>query len=191
MYVLRSTSLIDPAGSAAEPRLCDIISALVLFNPKIQPCIVGDQAAAAIEYACSSIGPCPADCPIILLYLLSLQHVKPLACPVFLADYNPRNALEHGTAGAVQTLMSVDADRVVNLCVSLHELWSLPAQIAIALYLLYTQVRLHSNSNSCMQLYQCRQLCQVLISLSKQTRMKREQTLSHSLESQTASQFSR
>ncbi len=45
------------------------------------------------------------------------------------------------TAGAVQTLMSVDADRVVNLCVSLHELWSLPAQIAIALYLLYTQVR--------------------------------------------------
>lgn len=43
--------------------------------------------------------------------------------------------------------MSVDADRVVNLCVSLHELWSLPAQIAIALYLLYTQVRLHSNGN--------------------------------------------
>ena len=44
-------------------------------------------------------------------------------------------------AGAVQTLMSVDADRVINLCASLHELWSLPAQIAIALYLLYTQVR--------------------------------------------------
>ena len=43
-------------------------------------------------------------------------------------------------AGAVQTLMSVDADRVVNLCISLHELWSLPAQIALALYLLYTQV---------------------------------------------------
>ena len=41
--------------------------------------------------------------------------------------------------------MSVDADRVVNLCVSLHELWSLPAQIAIALYLLYTQVRLPGN----------------------------------------------
>lgn len=44
------------------------------------------------------------------------------------------------SSGAVQTLMSVDADRVVNLCLSLHELWSLPAQIAIALYLLYTQV---------------------------------------------------
>lgn len=44
-------------------------------------------------------------------------------------------------AGAVQTLMSVDADRVVNLCASLHELWSLPLQIAAALVLLYTQAR--------------------------------------------------
>lgn len=44
------------------------------------------------------------------------------------------------SSGAVQTLMSVDADRVVNLFSSLHELWSLPLQIAIALCLLYTQV---------------------------------------------------
>jgi hypothetical protein len=36
--------------------------------------------------------------------------------------------------------MSVDADRLVNLCLSFHELWSLPAQIGIALWLLYTQV---------------------------------------------------
>lgn len=40
----------------------------------------------------------------------------------------------------MQTLMSVDADRLVNLCISFHDLWSLPAQIAIALWLLYTQV---------------------------------------------------
>lgn len=44
------------------------------------------------------------------------------------------------SSGAVQTLMSVDADRVVNVCASFHELWSLPAQICIALYLLWTQV---------------------------------------------------
>lgn len=44
------------------------------------------------------------------------------------------------SSGEVQTLMSVDADRVVNLFSSLHELWSLPLQIAIALCLLYTQV---------------------------------------------------
>lgn len=44
------------------------------------------------------------------------------------------------SAGMQQTLMSVDADRVVNLCTSLHELWSLPLQILTALILLYTQV---------------------------------------------------
>jgi len=41
----------------------------------------------------------------------------------------------------VQTLMSVDADRVVTMVASLHELWSLPLQIVVALVLLYTQVR--------------------------------------------------
>lgn len=44
------------------------------------------------------------------------------------------------TRCAVQTMMSVDADRLVNLCLGFHELWSLPAQIGIALWLLYTQV---------------------------------------------------
>ena len=46
------------------------------------------------------------------------------------------------SAGALQTFISVDADRIVNLCTSLHELWSLPLQIVAALVLLYTQVRL-------------------------------------------------
>lgn len=36
--------------------------------------------------------------------------------------------------------MSVDADRTINLCNSLHDAWSLPLQIGVALYLLYTQV---------------------------------------------------
>lgn len=40
----------------------------------------------------------------------------------------------------MQTLMSVDADRVVALANSAHELWSLPVQIVVALVLLYTQV---------------------------------------------------
>ncbi|XP_073010335.1 ABC transporter C family member 13 isoform X3 [Typha latifolia] len=42
--------------------------------------------------------------------------------------------------GEVQTFMSVDADRTINLCNSLHDVWSLPLQIGVALYLLYTQV---------------------------------------------------
>ena len=45
------------------------------------------------------------------------------------------------SAGTVQTLMSVDADRVVNMFSWMHELWSLPLQIVIALGLLYTQAR--------------------------------------------------
>ncbi|XVE89152.1 hypothetical protein DITRI_Ditri19aG0127600 [Diplodiscus trichospermus] len=44
--------------------------------------------------------------------------------------------------GEIQTFMSVDADRTVNLCNSFHDMWSLPFQIGIALYLLYTQVKL-------------------------------------------------
>jgi ATP-binding cassette subfamily C (CFTR/MRP) protein 10 len=43
-------------------------------------------------------------------------------------------------AGDVNTLMAVDAARLANLCVSFHELWSLPLQIAAAMWLLYVQV---------------------------------------------------
>ncbi|KAL2936589.1 ABC transporter C family member 13 [Bienertia sinuspersici] len=47
---------------------------------------------------------------------------------------------EKFSEGEIQTYMSVDADRIVNLCNSFHDMWSLPLQIGIALYLLYTQV---------------------------------------------------
>jgi hypothetical protein len=44
-------------------------------------------------------------------------------------------------AGAdAATLMGVDAGRVVNLVPSLQELWSMPVQLAVAMWLLYTQV---------------------------------------------------
>eukprot|EP00250_Pteridium_aquilinum_P011989 c20437_g1_i1 orf=297-4817(-) len=43
--------------------------------------------------------------------------------------------------GEIQTLMSVDADRIVSMCGSLHELWSLPLQMVAALSLLYLQVK--------------------------------------------------
>jgi ATP-binding cassette, subfamily C (CFTR/MRP), member 10 len=42
--------------------------------------------------------------------------------------------------GRIQTLMSVDADKVLGLFIGFHELWSLPFQIGLALYLLYVQV---------------------------------------------------
>ncbi|KAI3455227.1 hypothetical protein Pfo_011890 [Paulownia fortunei] len=43
--------------------------------------------------------------------------------------------------GEIQTFMSVDADRIVNLCNSVHDMWSLPLQIGVSLYLLYKQVK--------------------------------------------------
>uniref|UniRef100_A0A9I9E0F0 ABC-type xenobiotic transporter n=1 Tax=Cucumis melo TaxID=3656 RepID=A0A9I9E0F0_CUCME len=45
------------------------------------------------------------------------------------------------SSGEIQTFMSVDTDRTVNLCNSFHDMWSLPLQIGVALYLLYTQVK--------------------------------------------------
>ncbi|EDQ90852.1 uncharacterized protein MONBRDRAFT_36370 [Monosiga brevicollis MX1] len=49
---------------------------------------------------------------------------------------------EFGTTGAVMNLMSTDCDRIINFCNSFHAFWSLPCQIALALYLLYRQVGL-------------------------------------------------
>ncbi|KAG7036545.1 ABC transporter C family member 13 [Cucurbita argyrosperma subsp. argyrosperma] len=45
------------------------------------------------------------------------------------------------SSGEIQTFMSVDTDRTVNLCNSFHDMWSLPLQIGVALYLLYVQVK--------------------------------------------------
>ncbi|KAI4331178.1 hypothetical protein MLD38_029388 [Melastoma candidum] len=45
------------------------------------------------------------------------------------------------SAGEIQTFMSIDAERTVNMCNSFHDAWSLPVQIGVALYLLYTQVK--------------------------------------------------
>ncbi|CAJ0967144.1 unnamed protein product, partial [Ranitomeya imitator] len=42
--------------------------------------------------------------------------------------------------GEVINFMSTDADRISNFCRSFHELWSLPLQFSVTLYLLYQQV---------------------------------------------------
>ncbi|XP_053160047.1 ATP-binding cassette sub-family C member 10 isoform X1 [Hemicordylus capensis] len=44
------------------------------------------------------------------------------------------------TTGEIVNFMSTDTDRLINFCYSFHELWSLPVQFAITLYLLYQQV---------------------------------------------------
>ncbi|XP_014111470.1 PREDICTED: multidrug resistance-associated protein 7 isoform X2 [Pseudopodoces humilis] len=49
-------------------------------------------------------------------------------------------SLAHFTVGEIVNFMSTDTNRLVNFCLSFHELWSLPVQLAITLYLLYQQV---------------------------------------------------
>ncbi|NXP80221.1 MRP7 protein, partial [Ramphastos sulfuratus] len=50
------------------------------------------------------------------------------------------SSLTHFTVGEIVNFMSTDATRLVNFCTSFHEVWSLPFQFAITLYLLYEQV---------------------------------------------------
>ncbi|NXD78404.1 MRP7 protein, partial [Halcyon senegalensis] len=49
-------------------------------------------------------------------------------------------SLTRFTVGEIVNFMSMDTSRLVNFCLSLHEVWSLPFQFAITLYLLYQQV---------------------------------------------------
>jgi ABC-type multidrug transport system fused ATPase/permease subunit len=44
-------------------------------------------------------------------------------------------------SGELQNLISVDSQRIVDCTTSLHELWSLPVQISITLWLLYREVQ--------------------------------------------------
>ncbi|XP_075781109.1 ATP-binding cassette sub-family C member 10 isoform X2 [Pelodiscus sinensis] len=50
------------------------------------------------------------------------------------------SSLADFTMGEIVNFMSTDTDRLVNFCVSFHEVWSLPVQFAITLFLLYQQV---------------------------------------------------
>ncbi|PKU49112.1 multidrug resistance-associated protein 7 [Limosa lapponica baueri] len=49
-------------------------------------------------------------------------------------------SLAQFTVGEIVNFMSTDTSRLVNFCLSFHEVWSLPFQFAITLYLLYQQV---------------------------------------------------
>ncbi|XP_045480272.1 ATP-binding cassette sub-family C member 10 [Harmonia axyridis] len=46
------------------------------------------------------------------------------------------------SVGQIVNFMSTDTDRIVNSCPSFHAIWSIPFQLGVTLYLLYTQVGL-------------------------------------------------
>ncbi|NWQ62281.1 MRP7 protein, partial [Neopipo cinnamomea] len=49
-------------------------------------------------------------------------------------------SLTRFTVGEIVNFMSTDTSQLVNFCLSFHEVWSMPFQFAITLYLLYQQV---------------------------------------------------
>ncbi|XP_071662262.1 ATP-binding cassette sub-family C member 10 isoform X6 [Patagioenas fasciata] len=54
------------------------------------------------------------------------------------------SSLSRFTVGEIVNFMSMDTSRLVNFCLSFHEVWSLPFQFAITFYLLYQQVGIAS-----------------------------------------------
>lgn len=50
--------------------------------------------------------------------------------------------LTNFNSGEIINFMNTDIDRIVNFCQSFHEIWSLPFQIVIVIYLLYNQVEI-------------------------------------------------
>jgi ATP-binding cassette subfamily C (CFTR/MRP) protein 10 len=51
-----------------------------------------------------------------------------------------RTSLEKFSSGEIINYMSTDTDRITNFCPSFHAFWSLPVQVAVALYLLHQQI---------------------------------------------------
>ncbi|XP_051939169.1 ATP-binding cassette sub-family C member 10 isoform X2 [Hippocampus zosterae] len=79
--------------------------------------------------------------PLLLSLLVALSARAALVSAIYAKALRVGGAgLARLALGEVVNLMSADTDRVVNFFNSFHELWSLPFQLAIALYLLYLQV---------------------------------------------------
>ncbi|XP_038071457.1 multidrug resistance-associated protein 7-like [Patiria miniata] len=51
-------------------------------------------------------------------------------------------AVSQFTTGEIVNFMSVDSERIINVCRSFHELWSLPVKIAVSLFFLHQQLGL-------------------------------------------------
>ncbi|CAN8003288.1 unnamed protein product [Ixodes hexagonus] len=90
-------------------------------------CLVGALASTHYAYLVSRVGLKARVVVVALVYqkTLSVDSAR----------------LHEGSAEAVN-LVTTDAERVVNGFTSLHEAWSLPLQVSLALYLLWAQVGL-------------------------------------------------
>lgn len=90
--------------------------------------LFGTFCSSQFNYRMSVVGYKIRGALITTVYkkLLSVSHVS----------------LSKFSAGEIINFLSTDTNRIVNFCPSFHNFWSLPFQVAIALFLLYQQVGL-------------------------------------------------
>ncbi|CAB3365957.1 Hypothetical predicted protein [Cloeon dipterum] len=129
--------LADLAGFASPLLLGGLVTFIEDKNEEIR---TGLYYAAGL-FAATTIA---AFCNAHFNYQMSIVGLKiraSLVTVVYNKILKPSvSSLSELNYGAIVNYMSTDTDRIVNSCASFHAFWSIPAQIAVTLYLLYLQV---------------------------------------------------
>ncbi|KAK3603062.1 hypothetical protein CHS0354_015755 [Potamilus streckersoni] len=90
--------------------------------------LLGSICSSQFDYLCSVVGLKIRTVIVTTIYGKSLS-VSSVSINKF-------------STGQITNFMSTDSDRIVNFCPSFHNVWSLPFQIAVSLFLLQQQVGL-------------------------------------------------
>ncbi|KAL3874278.1 hypothetical protein ACJMK2_037317 [Sinanodonta woodiana] len=90
--------------------------------------LLGSICSSQFDYLCSVVGLKIRTAIITTIYRKSLS-VSSVSVSKF-------------STGQITNFMSTDSDRIVNFCPSFHNVWSLPFQIAVSLFLLQQQIGL-------------------------------------------------
>ncbi|XP_077967983.1 ATP-binding cassette sub-family C member 10-like [Styela clava] len=114
--------LVNYIENADEPLVHGYYYATALFLSTF----VGSLLSAHFDYQVNKVNLRVKSSLITNIYNKTMR-----AQPSELSSY---------TTGEITNFMSTDVNRVVNFCVSFHQFWSLPFQVAVTLYLLYLQV---------------------------------------------------
>ncbi|NXY03430.1 MRP7 protein, partial [Pteruthius melanotis] len=114
--------LVNFMESRQEPLSCGVLYALGLFAGSFLGALLRNQ----FSYEMNKMALMVRAAVISAIYRKALRVSS--------------TSLARFTVGEIVNFMSTDTSRLVNFCLSFHELWSLPVQLAITLYLLYQQV---------------------------------------------------
>ncbi|EFX82733.1 ABC protein, subfamily ABCC [Daphnia pulex] len=120
-----------------------VLSALVQFiDNKTEPMIFGYFCAAALCIASFTAALCNVHFNFKVSEI-SLRMRIALISTIYNKTLRVSSAdLSKFSSGEIVNMMSTDTDRIINFCPSFHAFWSLPLQVGVTLYLLYSQVGL-------------------------------------------------